>query len=252
MAIGIPNILQLLSANGGVAVSNSYKVSFLFSNTDNISNNDNTLLCANLLNIIPGFDAKHLQLEENSTNILNSNSAHIISLLCDEADIPGVQLGTGDVTGLYTGVGKFMYPHSKVYNDLTLSWICDANMTPLKFLNIWIETICPEFDSNNQAYNNTPTDDKTNVFNKSSRDYNRSTRLNYPDQYRANLRLIKGEKNNVSEIGRKSLEYHFENIFPYAIDSTPLSFGSSQLVKVSGNFYYERWYPIYHDVRYGF
>jgi hypothetical protein len=243
MATSIPNILQLLSNNGGIAVSNTFKLSFSF-------NNNSTKLYNNIKSILKDFNPKYLLAESHDyygISIINTNSASIISLLCDEIDIPGVQFGTSDVLSLYTGVGKYTFPHSKVYGDLTLSWICDANMTPLKFLNGWVETIAGEYDSSNNLYQS--------VYNEMNlqkptaiRDKKRSVRFNYPDEYRIDLFVTKAEKGSGSEVGRPSIQYRFDNVYPYAIDATPLSFGSSQLVKITANFYYERWYPLYFDI----
>jgi hypothetical protein len=59
--------------------------------------------------------------------------------------------------------------------------------------------------------------------------------------------ILKAEKNKDSELGRPSIRYVLEGVYPYAVDSIPLSAGTSQLVKVSANFYYERWYEYYTD-----
>ena len=232
----IDNIIQLLSAGGSIAISNTFKVSFEMSDKGS-----GAVLLPRLQKILPGFDAKHLKGDQAEIN-----PASIISLMCDEADLPGVQAATGQINGIYTGSGQYQYAHTRIYNDLTLSWICDANMTPLKFLQVWMETIFNEYEDAREdepltAYNQgSPRDIKT-------RQRNRSVRLSYPDEYTVKLNILKAEKNNSSETGRPSIAYKFDGVYPYSIDTIPLSFGTSQLVKVSANFYYERWYPYYVD-----
>ena len=232
----IDNIIQLLSAGGSIAISNTFKVSFQMS-----SEGSGKVLLPRLQKILPGFDPKYLQGDQ-----ADINPATMISLMCDEADLPGVQAATGQINGIYTGSGQYQYAHTRIYNDLTLSWICDANMTPLKFLQVWMETIFNEYDNNSDipltAYNQRdPSDTKI-------RRRNRSVRLSYPDDYTVKLNILKAEKNNDSETGRPSIAYKFDGVYPYSIDTIPLSFGTSQLVKVSANFYYERWYPYYTDI----
>jgi hypothetical protein len=165
--------------------------------------------------------------------------------------LPGVQAATGQLNGLYTGSGQYNYAHTRIFNDLTLGWICDAQMTPLKFLQAWMDTIFVDYDTSQ-------TDGYKTAFQPSSfsneeqvREYNRSTRLNFPSEYQAKLSILKAERGDDGglggggELARPSIRYRFDNIWPYAIDTTPLSFGSSQLVKVTANFYYDRYYT-YH------
>jgi hypothetical protein len=111
-------------------------------------------------------------------------------------------------------------------------------MTPLKFLNTWMDSIYD--DEYTTILQTTPKDTEYRV-------RNRSTRLTFPDQYTMSCSILKAEKNNESELGRPSIRYFLEGVYPYAIDSTPLSAGTTQLVKVSANFYYERWYEYYTD-----
>jgi len=231
MAVNIKQFLELVSNQGGVAMSNRYKVTF---------EGMGGILKSNLqsANIIES------QLSGDKVSDSSSDSA-VISLMCDEATLPGVQAASGQINGLYTGSGTYYYPHTKLYTDLTLSWICDAQMTPLKFLQIWMDSIFVEEDKNRQY--RTPFDPTPFTNQEERREFNRSTRLNYRQEYQSQLSILKAEigKKDKGELGRPSIRYRFDGVWPYSIDTIPLSFGSSQLVKVSANFYYERWYT-YH------
>ena len=236
MAIKINQIRNLLASGGGVAFSNTYKVSF----ERGSQHGDTTfILFDRLKQVLVNFDENKLKGDAADTN-----QASIISLMCDEATLPGVQAATGTINGIYTGSGQYKYPHTRIYNDLTLSWICDANMTPLKFLQVWMETIFNEYDKGGYLYKSFNQKNSSNV---NSRHRNRSTRLSYPDEYMLQLSILKAEKNSISEVGRPSIRYVFDGVFPYAVETIPLSFGTSQLVKVRANFYYEKWYPYYID-----
>jgi len=227
--IGMEAIRNLIATAGGVASSNLFKVTF---QEDQRGQSTNKVF-TKLEKVLPGFQKS--QLEGDNAD---GGPARWISLMCDEANLPGSQFATGQLNGLYTGSGQYKYPHTRMFNDLSLSWVCDANMTPLKFLNTWMDSIYD--DEYTTILQTSPSDTKY-------RSRNRSTRLSFPDEYTMSCSILKAEKNNESELGRPSIRYFLEGVYPYAIDSTPLSAGTTQLVKVSANFYYERWYEYYTD-----
>lgn len=232
----IKDIIGLLSTGGGAALSNTFKVTFEAG--PKIGSESSSKIFTNLTKIFPGFNVTELEGDK-----IGSSPASMISMFCDEAVLPGMQASTGQINGIYTGSGVFNYPHTRLVNDLTLSWICDANMTPLKFLQVWMDTIFVDYDEGGKEY---PIENQKNSGDLSMvRRRNRSTRLNFPDEYSLQLSILKAERGNTSETGRPSIRYIFDNTYPYSIDSTPISFGVSQLVKVSANFYYDRYQTLY-------
>ena len=235
--IGMEAIRNLIAKAGGVASTNLFKVSFQEDNRG--ATKSENIVFSKLKDVLPGFIKTQL-----AGDNADGGPARWISLMCDEANLPGTQFATGQLNGLYTGSGQYKYPHTRMFNDLTLSWVCDANMTPLKFLNTWMSSIYEETDKAGKKY---ATILQTSPSDVKYRDRNRSTRLTFPDQYTMSCSILKAEKNNESELGRPSIRYFLEGVYPYAIDSTPLSAGTTQLVKVSANFYYERWYEYYTD-----
>ena len=235
--IGMEAIRNLIAKAGGVASTNLFKVSFQEDNRG--ATKSENIVFSKLKDVLPGFIKTQL-----AGDNADGGPARWISLMCDEANLPGTQFATGQLNGLYTGSGQYKYPHTRMFNDLTLSWVCDANMTPLKFLNTWMSSIYEETDKAGKKY---ATILQTSPSDVKYRDRNRSTRLTFPDQYTMSCSILKAEKNNESELGRPSIRYFLEGVYPYAIDSTPLSAGTTQLVKVTANFYYERWYEYYTD-----
>jgi len=232
MAVGVDAIRSLISKGGGVAFSNTFKVSF---EADQRGKTTSSNKVFPMLTAALGTAFSASELKSDS---VAGGPARWISMMCDEATLPGSQFATGQVNGIYTGSGQFNYPHTRMYNDLTLSWICDANMTPLKFVNTWMDAI---YDDGYSLINQSKAE------NVQNRDRNRTVRMNFPDEYTMACSILKAEKNKDSELGRPSIRYRLEGVFPYSVDSTPVSAGSSQLVKVSANFYYERWYEYYTD-----
>ena len=72
------------------------------------------------------------------------NANGMFEFLCDEAQLPNVQAATGTLEGRYLGEGQVNYAHTRVFSELQLGFQCDANMTPLKFLNDWYGIIFGE------------------------------------------------------------------------------------------------------------
>ena len=233
----IQEIIRLLSDGGGAALSNTFKVTFQEGRKID-SSGSSSKVWDNLTKVFPGFIKSELE-----GDTIGKSPAAMISMFCDEAVLPGMQASTGQINGIYTGSGVFNYPHTRLFNDLTLSWICDANMTPLKFLQVWEDTIFVDYDEAGKEYSIKNQSNSKDLSSQKLR--NRSTRLNYPDEYSLQLSILKAERDNNSETGRPSMRYIFDNAYPYSIDATPLSFGVSQLVKVSANFYYDRYQVLY-------
>jgi len=77
----------------------------------------------------------------------------------------------------------------------------------------------------------------------------KSIRLKYPDEYQCNVTITKTEKGRSAANSRASMMYTLIDCFPYAIDAVPLSYGASQVTKVTANFYYSKYSIIYNDIR---
>lgn len=144
-----------------------------------------------------------------------------LTLLCEEASLPGMMANTGQTTGVYMGEGQVNYAHTKSFTDITLGWTCDANLLPLKFLNTWVNFI---FDNGGATLGTA-----------------RVNRVQYPEDYQAKLTIIKAERGRNNTLEGIGGIYTLHDVFPYSIQSTPVSYGSSTLLKVSASFYYRRW-----------
>lgn len=164
----------------------------------------------------------------------------IIRLLCDEAQLPNVNSATGTINGRYLGSGSVNYAHTRVYSDLQLGWMCDADMTPLKFLTEWNDFIfgsAPEKLSN-EKYELTKM--KGKIPSGRNIGKNRSVRVKFPEDYMLDVLITKTEISPNAPNGRPPIAYYIEQAFPYAIDAVPLSYGASQITKVTASFYYAR------------
>ena len=172
-----------------------------------------------------------------------------LTLFCDEAQLPNVQAATAQMAGRFLGEGPYQYPHTRLYTDVSLGFLCDANLTQLKFFQEWYDQI---FMDTSTRLNDA---DVENIMAQGTRTRERKTRLNYPESYTCTTRITKvelGTKTGNKYVGwgdRPSLTYMLEGSYPYAIDAVPLSYGSSQITRVTVNFHYVRHSVIFADVK---
>lgn len=229
--------------SGGLSYSNTYDIEWIFP-TSNI-------LRRNFESIGMSF---------SGGNLGDNTRSNVIKLFCDEAQLPNIAAQTGQTRGVLLGQGTVNYPHTRVFTDFQLGWICDADMTPLKFLNVWYQTIFGEYDNkpvedniksqlriSSQA-NKKLVDIKNIASEGSNIEVDRSIRLNYPSDYLAKCLISKVEKGASASNSRASMVYTMLEVFPYSIDAVPLSAGTSQSTKVTANFYYSKHNITYNDI----
>ena len=175
-----------------------------------------------------------------------SNLGGLVKLLCDEAQLPNTQAATGQLQGRYLGENQVSYPYARFFTDFSLSWMCDVNMTPLKFVTAWHNYI---FDGGD--YQNGPKKDISRslmgIKQQNPRIFNRAIRLKYPSRYAATVRITKTDQGPQAPNQRAGISYIMEECYPYSIDSVPLSYGTSQLTRVSANFYYAKHSVVFQD-----
>lgn len=217
----LTNFLNTVSKGGGMSFTNNFEVKFVF---------DSSSLSYQKISL----DGVNM----NDQTLGNSKNGAAFTMYCEEASLPGVQASVANTTGRFLGEGAWNYPTQRMYQDISLTWMCDANMMPLKVLQAWMETIF--VDNPNEGSEAMRSDFDLN--SDATKPTNTITRVNYLDDYRCKwIEIKKGERNKTSTIGRTALIYKLYNAYPYSIESSPLSYGSSQIVKVTANFYYQRW-----------
>ena len=146
-----------------------------------------------------------------------------IELMCSEAVLPGSNLATFEINNDRTGVTE-KHVHRRIFDDrIDLTFYVDAGLyQPIKFFEDWMAYI-----TNNGAGDNDLID--------KSYDY----RMRYPDDYIKDQGLIvrKFEKDH-----QNILEYEFVRVFPLAINSMPVSYDTSSLLKCTVSMSYIRYY----------
>ena len=165
---------------------------------------------------------------------------NIFEFLCDEAQLPNIQAATGTIEGRFSGEGQVYYPNSRVFTEVQLGFQCDANMTPLKYLNDWYGRIFNEPPAEDgQSFDSLPTTPLA---------ANRTNRLQYPKKYCRTVKIIKTEIGPDTAPLRPSVTYLLERAWPFAIDAVPLQFGSTLLTKVTCQLYYTRHTIVHNNI----
>lgn len=251
--------MNTIVAHGGISYSNNYDVEWMFPTV----NNETTSLVKKLNDF--GFNLKSggttgVGDQEGLSGGLNfggsvSDKGMVIKYFCEEAQLPNVSAMTGQTTGRLLGEGQVNYAHTRLYTDFQLGWICDADLTPLKFLNLWYGHIFGEYDTVNNPINpSTTTNSKLSSVKDAAAEGNailseRTIRLNYPEEYMAKCIITKTEKGSNASNERAAMSYTLLDCFPYAIDAVPLSAGTSQATKVTANFYYSKHTITYNNIQ---
>ena len=170
--------------------------------------------------------------------------ADYFKLFCDEAQLPNINAGTGQQNGLYLGIGSVDYVHTRIFTELNLSFMLDANMTALKFFNMYHAYIFGDLGTGTQAF-----EQPTQFMSANPRPKNRVNRLTYKNDYACDLLITKTEQGPMDPTQRKPITYVLEKAYPYAIDAVPLQYGSTQFARVNVQFKYERYYTINRDIK---
>ena len=219
--------MAAISANGGMSMTNGYDVQFDLSKNSKLNER-----------------LKRLNIDINSSND-QGKPGSLINMFCDEAQLPNMQFATGQVNGRYLGRGNLNYAHTRLVSDFSLTWMCDANMTPYKFLTVWYNFI----QGTEVYYEGSPQKLRNFKPNSISVPPNKVMRMNYPKDYQAILRIAKTERGANAPNSRTPLVHLLTGVFPYSIDAVPLSYGTSQITRVSANFYYDQMRTTVADIR---
>ncbi len=225
--MSINSFITAISGAGGMSMTNGYEIEFY--------------LPEKLKTYLAPYAGNPIG------NSAVTDKGFLVKYLCDEAQLPNVQIATGTYSGRYTGQAQVNYAHTKTYSDLSLGWMLDANATPLKFLTAWNSYIFSAGD--NDLPIRLDKNRLNTVQNETPLLYNRGIRVKYPNDYQATKIVItKTEKGKSSPNGRAPISYILEEAFPYSIDSVPLSYGTSQISRVTANFYYSRHTIVFNEI----
>ena len=155
-----------------------------------------------------------------------------IQLMCSEASLPGSNLATFEINSDRTGVTE-KHVHRRIFDDrIDLTFYVDAGVyRPIRFFEEWIDYITNPAEEGIQIPGALLNKEDSNYF----------YRMRYPKDYMAEqgLTVTKFEKDQA--YGGGALEYKFVNAFPLAINSMPVSYDASSLLKCTVSMSYIRY-----------
>ena len=163
-----------------------------------------------------------LNLRENAGFIgaTYTQNQELLQLSCSEASLPGSSLATNEINNDYTGVTE-RHAYRRLYDDRSdFTFYVDKEYRIIDFFENWISYVVNENDLKAQG----------------TRTY--SYRVNFPTTYYADaLYITKFERDYTG----RPLIYKFINAYPITINSMPVSYDSSQLLKCTVSFTYSRY-----------
>tara|TARA_B100000029_G_scaffold183630_1_gene181192 strand:- start:1350 stop:2159 length:810 start_codon:yes stop_codon:yes gene_type:complete len=164
-----------------------------------------------------------------------------LNLLCNEIQIPGVTYSAHEYKMAHKGVTQKMAT-AKVYNELDVSFFCDANSVPLKYFRAWQDYTMGVSDTPQGSYEKTSEGASGDI----KYQIQRAVVQHYYDYYIADVKIKKLEKTGVKQNSvyrpgefREDFEFNLYRAYPYTVSSMPYSAAGAQLVKVTVGFYYE-------------
>ena len=145
-----------------------------------------------------------------------------IQMMCSETSLPGSNLATFEINNDRTGVTE-KHVHRRIFDDrIDLTFYVDGGLySPIRFFEDWMAYITNNGDSDSELMN-------------SSYNY----RMRYPKDYMMEQGFVvrKFEKDH-----QNILEYEFVRAFPLAINSMPVSYDTSSLLKCTVSMSYVRY-----------
>jgi hypothetical protein len=152
--------------------------------------------------------------------------SELITLSCSEASLPGSSLATVDIDNDYHGVSE-KHAYRRLYDDRAdFTFYVDRNYNIIKLFENWIAYCAGE----------------NNLQGQRLRNY--AYRANYPKQYKTDTLYITKFERDIQTggvNGNATLEYRFINAYPLSINSMPVSYDASNLLKCTVSFTYSRY-----------
>lgn len=157
-----------------------------------------------------------------------------LNLSCSEASLPGSSIATMESLNDHTGVTERL-AHRRMFDDrIDFTFYVDANKYfPIRFFEKWMRYVVDE-------------DNLADTAKGISADINNSSpsyhyRMRYPDGnngYRVDgVKIIKFERDH-----KQSLTYTFVKAYPIAVNSMPVSYDASNLLKCTVSMSYIRYF----------
>ena len=157
------------------------------------------------------------------------NDDRMWSLSCAEAALPGTSLATNELLNDHTGVTE-RHAYRRQYDTTSsFTFYVDHDYKIINFFEKWIGYIV------NEGYDHLQDDENgVSVSNPSADNY--FYRVNFPNLYQTSIYIKKFEKDY-----DRILEYKFLKAYPLSINTMPVTYEASQLLKCTVNFNFSRY-----------
>ena len=155
-----------------------------------------------------------------------------LGLNCAEASLPGSTFATHEITNDFAGVTE-RHAYRRQYDDRAqFTFYVDHDYQIINFFENWMAFIANEQRTR---------DARTDSISEDTRSY--SYRMNFPEQYQSTIYINKFEKDIAAAdgSGEKYLTYCIHKAFPISINSMPISYEASQILKCTVSFTYSRY-----------
>lgn len=150
-----------------------------------------------------------------------------LTLACCDASLPGSQFSTHEMNNDFTGVSE-RNAYRRVYDDRAdFTFYVDHDYKTIKFFETWMSFIANESQGDGGTLG--------------TKNPNHFYRFNYPEKYKSETLYITKFERDLGKSGGATLQYRFYQAFPLAINSMPVSYESSSLLKCTVSFSYIRY-----------
>ena len=180
---------------------------------------------------IPKLGAKFDDFLRYNGVVLNQER---LNLMCSEATLPGSNLATFEINDNFHGVTE-RHAYRRVYDDrIDLTFYVDAeNYLPIRYFETWMKWIVNE-SRGKQADKNAGSEDREYFYRVRYPEGDGNG--NFPGYTADGLTVTKFERDY-----KKTLKYKFIRSFPISINSMPVSYDSSSLLKCTVSMSYIRY-----------
>lgn len=178
---------------------------------------------------------------------LNANdNQELLSLSCSEASLPGSSLTTNEINDDYTGTTE-RHAYRRQYDDRAdFTFYIDhgrkeGHYNIIWFFENWISFIVGEQRNDLDILDLLDPQGRLNFLKTNNEQGinrpNYAYRVRYPKEYQSTIYINKFERN----YDDRYLQYKFLQAYPISINSIPVSYDSSQLLKCTVSFTYTRY-----------
>ena len=198
-------------------------------------------------------EARGLNQWLTSAGVLSGDDKVRYELLANEAMLPGTQMSVAQEIGSRQGI-KESFATQRNYTDISISFYVSSDYKILRLFQEWMNFMNPIYHS----HDGVPYSQASPYGYPNNDDSFAYHRFRYPAEYKKNISITKFERDmgtGSKKGGRRNLgdgqeytpdaiTYNFVNAFPTSIQDIPLNYQAGQVIQVTVEFTYDRYYIV--------